>query len=66
MGSSWNGLLPLHLETRIYRKDNHHQLKFEDFCLPFGGELSGENRWLVPADADSLAADRTELQRAFQ
>ena len=34
----------------MYRKDNPHQLKFEDFYLPFGGKLSGENRWVILAE----------------
>jgi IS5 family transposase len=40
----------LHLETRMYRKDNPHQLEFQNFYLPFGGDLSGENRWVILAD----------------
>ena len=31
----------------MYRKDNPHQMKFQNFYLPFGGELSGENRWVI-------------------
>ena len=34
----------------MYRKDNPHQLKFENFYLPFGGELHGENRWVILAE----------------
>ena len=34
----------------MYRKDNPHQLKFQNFYLPFGGELSGENRWVILAE----------------
>jgi hypothetical protein len=34
----------------MYRKDSPHQLKFKDFYLPFGGELSGENRWVILAE----------------
>jgi len=34
----------------MYRKDNHHQMKFQNFYLPFGGKLSGENRWVILAD----------------
>jgi len=33
----------------MYRKDNPHQMKFKDFYLPFGGKLSGENRWVILA-----------------
>ena len=31
----------------MYRKDNPHQMKFQNFYLPFGGELNGENRWVI-------------------
>ena len=41
---------PLHLETRMYRKDAPHQLTFENFYLPFGGHLRGDNRWVILAD----------------
>jgi len=39
----------------MYRREHRHQLSFEDFFLPFGGKLSGDNRWiklseLVPWD----------------
>ena len=34
----------------MYRKDNPHQMKFQNFYLPFGGELSGENRWVILAE----------------
>jgi len=37
----------LHLETPIYRKENPHRMQFQNFYLPFGGELSGENRWVI-------------------
>jgi hypothetical protein len=30
----------------MYRKTPDCQLAFEDFYLPFGGKLSGENRWV--------------------
>ncbi len=33
----------------MYRKENPHQMKFQNFYLPFGGELSGENRWVILA-----------------
>jgi len=29
----------------MYRH-NVKQLSFEDFCLPFGGHLRGDNRWI--------------------
>ncbi len=34
----------------MYRKDNPHQMKFQNFYLPFGGELDGENRWVIMAE----------------
>jgi transposase, IS5 family len=39
----------------MYCRKNRHQLSFADFFLPFGGKLSGENRWvklagLIPWD----------------
>ena len=33
----------------MYRKDNPHQLTFENFYLPFGGRLRSNNRWVVLA-----------------
>ena len=34
----------------MYRKDNPNQLTFENFYLPFGGHLRGDNRWVILAD----------------
>jgi hypothetical protein len=34
----------------MYRREHRHQLSFEDFFLPFGGKLSGENRWIKLAE----------------
>lgn len=34
----------------MYRKEPEGQLAFEDFYLPFGGKLNGENRWVRLAD----------------
>jgi len=31
----------------MYRKINPNQLSFEDFCLPFGGKLRSDNRWVI-------------------
>ena len=31
----------------MYRKDNPQQLTFENFYLPFGGHLRGDNRWVI-------------------
>jgi hypothetical protein len=33
----------------MYRKDNPNQLTFQDFYLPFGGHLRGDNRWVLLA-----------------
>ena len=33
----------------MYRKDNPNQLTFQDFYLPFGGYLRGDNRWVILA-----------------
>ncbi|WP_233130368.1 IS5 family transposase [Synechococcus sp. 1G10] len=30
----------------MYRREHRHQLSFENFFLPFGGKLSGSNRWI--------------------
>lgn len=37
------------MESRMYRKSDANQLKFEDFYLPFGGKLSSDNRWIILA-----------------
>jgi len=34
----------------MYRREHRNQLSFEDFYLPFGGKLSGDNRWIKLAD----------------
>jgi IS5 family transposase len=39
----------------LYRRQRRHHLSFDDFFLPFGGKLSGDNRWtklaeLIPWD----------------
>ncbi len=33
----------------MYRREPKNQLKFEDFYLPFGGQLNPENRWVILA-----------------
>src|SRR4030042_697759 len=40
---------PLHLETRMYRKEDPRQLTFDDFYLPFSGQLRRDNRWVILA-----------------
>ena len=34
----------------MYRREPRDQLSFEDFYLPFGGKLSGDNRWIKLAE----------------
>jgi hypothetical protein len=34
----------------MYRREPRHQLSFQDFFLPFGGKLSGDNRWIKLAE----------------
>jgi IS5 family transposase len=34
----------------MYRREHRHQLSFEDFFLPFGSKLSGDNRWIKLAE----------------
>jgi IS5 family transposase len=34
----------------VCRREHRHQLSFEDFSLPFGGKLAGDNRWVKLAD----------------
>ena len=34
----------------MYRKNSPHQLKFENFYLPFGGHLRSDNRWIILAE----------------
>jgi transposase, IS5 family len=34
----------------MYRREHHNQLSFQDFFLPFGGQLSGDNRWIKLAN----------------
>jgi IS5 family transposase len=52
--SEWNSdhidKNPCTWSTRMYRKANPNQLTFEDFYLPFGGHLRGDNRWVILAE----------------
>ena len=34
----------------MYRREHSDQLSFKDFFLPFGGQLSGDNRWIKLAE----------------
>ena len=53
-----------HNGYQMYRKTPEGQLAFEDFYLPFGGKLSGANRWvrlagIIPWDlAESFYAEQ--------
>jgi hypothetical protein len=35
----------------MYRREHRRQLSFEDFFLPFGDKLSGDNRWIKLASS---------------
>jgi hypothetical protein len=55
----------------MYRREHRHQLSFEDFFLPFGCKLPGDNRWiklaeLIPWDEleDDYAAQFCKVFRA--
>ena len=44
----------------LYRLEHRDQLSFKDFFLPFGGQLSGDNRWIKLAELipwDELEGD---------
>jgi len=34
----------------MYRKDDPKQMEFQNFYLPFGGQLDDENRWVILAE----------------
>ena len=34
----------------MYRREHPDQLSFKDFFLPFGAQLSGDNRWIKLAE----------------
>lgn len=34
----------------MYEKTNSRQLSFENFYIPFGGHLKGDNRWVTLAN----------------
>ena len=48
----------------MYRREHRHQLSFEDFFLPFGGKLSGDNRWIKLAEL--IPWDELEVDYAAQ
>ena len=44
----------------MYRNEHRDQLSFKDFFLPFGGQLSDDNRWIKLAELipwEKLGAD---------
>jgi IS5 family transposase len=44
----------------MYRREHRDQLSFKDFFLSFGGQLSGDNRWIKLAELipwDELEGD---------
>jgi hypothetical protein len=41
-----NGSNPLREDIHMYRRECPGQISFQDFYLPFGGKLSGKNRWV--------------------
>jgi IS5 family transposase len=46
------------------RREYRYQLSFKDFSLPFGGKLSGDNRWIKLADL--IPWDELEVYYAVQ
>lgn len=48
----------------MYRRSSPGQLSFENFYLPFGGKLSGENRWFKLAEM--IPWESFELEYAEQ
>lgn len=55
-------MLPVVFHT--YRRKDGNQLSFEDFLLPIGGKLFGENRWVELADL--IPGDELEHHYASQ
>ena len=46
--------------SHMVRHEHRDQFSFKDFFLPFGGQLSGDNRWIKLAELipwDELEAD---------
>ena len=48
----------------MYRSSSSGQLSFEDFYLPFGGKLSGDNRWVKLSEL--IPWEEIEVQYAEQ
>ncbi|WP_228052292.1 IS5 family transposase [Nodosilinea sp. LEGE 07298] len=49
----------------MYRRPSPGQLSFEDFYLPFGGKLSGKNRWVKLAELVPWEAFETSYAEQF-
>lgn len=49
----------------MYRHPTPGQLSFENFYLPFGGHLNGENRWVKLAEAIPWATVETTYAQQF-
>lgn len=49
----------------MYRRSTPGQLSFENFYLPFGGKLSGENRWVKLAEWIEWEVLETEYAQQF-
>jgi transposase, IS5 family len=49
----------------MYRRSTPGQLSFENFYLPFGGKLSGENRWIRLAELIPWESFESEYAEQF-
>jgi IS5 family transposase len=49
----------------MYRKPHVNQLAFEDFVLPFGGQLRSDNRWVILAKQIPWAVVETAYAQQF-
>ena len=43
----------------MYRREHRDQLSFKDLFLPFGGQLSGDNRWIKLAELIPITKEKT-------
>jgi hypothetical protein len=49
----------------MYKQEPEKQRDFEDFYLPFGGHLNGDNRWIRLADKIPWAKFEEEYQQTL-
>ena len=49
----------------MYRKPHVNQLAFEDFVLPFGGNLCSDNRWVILAKQIPGRSSRRRMPNSF-